>query len=120
MTDNSPISVRRIACLYRDGLPTITAGLVVALLAAFVMRSVIDERWLTIWVVLTLVVASSRLLLILYYHRTPDRHSNPASWERRYAMGAALGGALWGPWEPRSIRPGPLRIRSSSLPPWVA
>ncbi len=96
MTDNSPISVRRIACLYRDGLPTITAGLVVALLAAFVMRSVIDERWLTIWVVLTLVVASSRLLLILYHHRTPDRHSNPASWERRYAMGAALGGALWG------------------------
>jgi len=90
------IGAARVAALYRQAVPGLVVTLGVAAVCVAVLWQAVDHGVLATWIAGMAVIIGLRLLFVRAY-RSKERNPEQApKWERRFAAGAALTGAVWG------------------------
>ncbi len=79
-------------------LPTaIGVNLVLALILAYVQRSVIDHAVLYAWLILMIAVSLCRTILVIFWYRNKESGiSSILRWRRRFRIGVIASGLIWG------------------------
>ncbi len=86
-----------VAFLYANAAGTLLTGLAVALVVVVTLRGHQPMRWLAVWLAAQALVTVLRLGLVRAYRRARPAGVEAARlWGRRYAVGAATTGLLWG------------------------
>ncbi len=80
--------------LFKQATPTLLLGLGVATILTTVLWSQTDRVWLSTWISLLVVVTVLRVALVSAFFRLLP--TNLKRWETFYAVGAAIGGTVWG------------------------
>jgi PAS domain-containing protein len=94
---SNALEIEQTRLLYAN-LPTaIGVNLVLALILAYVQRSVIDHALLYGWLILMIMVSLYRTILIIFWHR--NRESGISSilrWRHRFRVWVIASGLIWG------------------------
>lgn len=79
-------------------LPTaIGVNLALALILAYVQRSVIDHAVLYAWLILMIAVSLCRTILVIFWHRNKESGiSSILRWRRKFRIWVIASGLIWG------------------------
>lgn len=86
----------QIGVLYRHAPIVHGATALVAVVTVFVMYPAIDARILSAWALAVIALAAVRFLDYLRYARAGQASLDNRTWARRYSVGSAVSGLLWG------------------------
>ncbi|MEE9354713.1 MAG: diguanylate cyclase [Methylococcaceae bacterium] len=92
----SQIYTEQVAYLYHHASLTFIFSIVNGFLLAYLQRTVISLRVLSIWFILLLLVTLARSILVYFYHQKYFHNRTTAQWHRAYITGTALAGCVWG------------------------
>jgi len=90
------VHAEEVKGLYSKGLLTYLTNVINGSIVALVLRRAIEERRLYAWLAVLAAVTAVRIgLNHAYVKRAPPAGEAP-EWARRFTIGAAFGGAMWG------------------------
>lgn len=85
----------RVAILYRRAPVALVTVVAVSGLLGWLLSAQVPVRILAPWLGTLWIVTAARTGLWLAFRREPERWT-PRSWERAFALGAAVSGVMWG------------------------
>lgn len=90
------IRAEQVKLLYRQFPSALLATVINAVILAAALWGHADGRLLLGWLAALSVIYGARYLLLRAYFRAPPADEQAPLWGRRFVIGAALGGAVWG------------------------
>ncbi len=89
------LDAARVEALYRYARPAYVTTPTIAALMIVVLWGPLTAEVLVSWFSLLTVATLARVALHWRFARTPAAQRDPATWERRFVIGALAGGCLW-------------------------
>ncbi len=86
----------QVRLLYQHAHVSLLATVIVSAIFVAVLWRIMPQSYLIEWFVATLLLSSVRAVLIARFHRTKVQPESAKLWCRRFLIGSALSGALWG------------------------
>ena len=90
------IQAQLLRMVYRHASSTLVANMLAGALVLVGAWGQVAPMFLGAWMVALSFVSVGRLLLVRAYQRACPGNESTAPWRNRYALGALLGGAIWG------------------------
>ena len=93
--DRRFVRSEQVRLLYRNAGAALLVNLLNAVLLLLGVADIADTA-LAVWLTALVTVTLGRAGLVVAYRRSPTAPTDPEPWARRYVVGAALAGTLWG------------------------
>ena len=90
------IRAARIHQLYSQARTAFTGALAGSIILTVALWDVVPRPFLTAWLIACILAQIPRHALVRSYFKTSPAPEQSAIWERRFALGNFVGGALWG------------------------
>lgn len=87
---------RRVAMLYQNARSAIFTATGVAVVYVVVMWPVIPHSWLVAWIAAMVLINIGRYVELWAYFRAAPSNTEIKPWLRRFTIGAAISGSVWG------------------------
>jgi two-component sensor histidine kinase len=90
------VRARQVRTLYRHSAPVLLANVGNALILDAVLWTKVSHGFLVVWTGLMVLMTAVRVPLRRLYWKTDPPASEAGIWERRFLIGTAVAGILWG------------------------
>lgn len=95
-TRDNALLAEQVRQIYRNAPVGWIATTINSVALTFVLRSLISPAVLISWLACIFLVTLGRLILQSRYQQTPPGSCDPRPWARRFVIGTALSGVVWG------------------------
>ncbi len=91
-----PLLQARIDLLYRQSPFALTISFLIALISAFILWPVVDDRLLSLWLLALSLITAARVLLLRYHRRLEQDAGKAYFWKNLFTCLTFLSGICWG------------------------